>query len=122
MVSMKRTAFGPVQLKGLRRGQWRELTISEVQKLKSSCKMASQTAASVSSKVLDTKDKDKGTTGAGRPSGPLKFMAQRRKSTQIASKKPGAGYAMRTSMALQRDGAGSGIRSSSSSSSGSSSG
>jgi 23S rRNA pseudouridine2605 synthase len=36
-VSLKRTAFGPVTLKGLRKGQWREMTPSEIFSLKKSC-------------------------------------------------------------------------------------
>lgn len=37
---IKRTAFGPIELKSLKRGQWRELTTSEVQKLKEACTKA----------------------------------------------------------------------------------
>lgn len=37
-VSLKRIAFGPVTLKGLRKGQWREMTQSEIFALKKSCK------------------------------------------------------------------------------------
>lgn len=37
MVSMKRIEFGPIQVKGLRRGQWRELSLTEIQKLKDCC-------------------------------------------------------------------------------------
>ena len=37
---IKRTAFGPIELKNLKRGQWRELTTSEVQKLKEACTKA----------------------------------------------------------------------------------
>lgn len=38
-VSLKRTAFGPINLKGLRKGQWREMTQSEIFNLKKSCKL-----------------------------------------------------------------------------------
>lgn len=37
VVSIKRTEFGPISLKGLRRAEWRELTKIEVEKLKQSC-------------------------------------------------------------------------------------
>ena len=33
---MKRTEFGPIRLGGLKRAQWRELTATEVEKLKCS--------------------------------------------------------------------------------------
>ena len=36
MLSIKRTEFGPIRLSGLKRAQWRELTSSEVEKLKGS--------------------------------------------------------------------------------------
>ncbi len=37
VVSIKRTEFGPISLKGLRRAEWRELTKAEVDRLKQSC-------------------------------------------------------------------------------------
>lgn len=37
VVSIKRTEFGPIALKGLRRAEWRELTKMEVDRLKQSC-------------------------------------------------------------------------------------
>jgi len=42
LVSVKQIQFGPVSLKGLRKGQWRELTSTEISKLKLSCKPGSQ--------------------------------------------------------------------------------
>lgn len=38
LISLKRTEFGPLALKGLRKGQWRELTKSEVESIKKSCR------------------------------------------------------------------------------------
>lgn len=38
LVSVRRTEFGPLRLKGLRRGSWRELTAAEIGALKRSCK------------------------------------------------------------------------------------
>ena len=38
IVGIKRTEFGPIALKGLRKGQWRELTQTEIEKLKASCR------------------------------------------------------------------------------------
>jgi 23S rRNA pseudouridine2605 synthase len=40
VVSMKRTEFGPIKLGGLKRGEWKELTANDVQKLKNTCKTA----------------------------------------------------------------------------------
>lgn len=40
VISMKRTEFGPIKLGGLKRGEWKELTPNDVQKLKSTCKTA----------------------------------------------------------------------------------
>eukprot|EP01039_Chlorochromonas_danica_P007058 gene7058-7805_t len=37
MINWKRTAFGPIELRGLRKGDWRELTNSEITLLKQSC-------------------------------------------------------------------------------------
>ena len=44
-VSLKRTAFGPINLKGLRKGQWREMTQSEIFNLKKSCKLVDRQEA-----------------------------------------------------------------------------
>jgi len=40
VISMKRTEFGPIKLGGLKRGEWKELTANDVQKLKNTCKTA----------------------------------------------------------------------------------
>ena len=37
MLGLKRLEFGPVRLKGLRKGEWRELTQLEIEQLKASC-------------------------------------------------------------------------------------
>ena len=37
IISIKRTEFGPIKLSTLKKGQWRELTKLEIDKLKSSC-------------------------------------------------------------------------------------
>ena len=42
IVSIKRTEFGPIGLKGLRKGTWRELTKSEIENIKRSCKEVKQ--------------------------------------------------------------------------------
>ena len=38
MISLKRTEFGPLKLRGVRKGDWRELSQAEVASLKESCK------------------------------------------------------------------------------------
>ena len=76
VVSTKRTEFGPLKLTGLRRGQWRELTASEIDKLKKSCQPAS-TAKPVLPKRRN------------RPYGQQ-------------AKRPGSGYAARTPPELQK--------------------
>ena len=40
VISMKRTEFGPIKLGGLKRGEWKELTANDVQRLKNTCKTA----------------------------------------------------------------------------------
>ena len=42
IVSIKRTEFGPIGLKGLRKGMWRELTKNEIENIKRSCKEVKQ--------------------------------------------------------------------------------
>lgn len=37
-LSSRRTEYGPIKLKGLKRGEWKELTPNEIQSLKISCK------------------------------------------------------------------------------------
>ena len=43
LVSVRRVEFGPLKLKGLRRGSWRELTAVEIGALKRSCKEVENT-------------------------------------------------------------------------------
>lgn len=38
LVSSRRTGFGPLRLKGLKKGEWRELSPAEIVKLKAACK------------------------------------------------------------------------------------
>lgn len=40
VVRLKRLEFGPIKLKGLKRGMWKELTSAEIDSLKESCKLA----------------------------------------------------------------------------------
>eukprot|EP01035_Chromulina_nebulosa_P019373 gene19373-25240_t len=40
LISVKRTEFGPIRLKGLKRGMWKELSLTEIEQLKDSCKNA----------------------------------------------------------------------------------
>lgn len=77
VVSIKRTGFGSVKLAGLRRGQWKEISASEVEKLKASCRRA---VPLVESEV------GKGETLGG-------ILKRRRARPQS---KPGSGYAART--------------------------
>jgi len=80
LVSTKRTGFGPLKMAGLRRGQWRELTPAEVERLKKSCRKLSGVNV--------------GTTTLGsvlRKSGSARAGARSKKQ-----KRPGAGYAART--------------------------
>jgi pseudouridine synthase len=68
MINLKRIEFGPIKLKGLRRGEWRELTQVEIERLKGSC---------VKSGSVPPKRK--------------------LRSRLFRTKKPGSGYSNRTS-------------------------
>ena len=74
VISIKRTEFGPVKLKGLRKGDWRELTKLEVAALKQSC-----------TKVPAPEDSKR----------PSTLPAGKRASVVRKSKRPGAGYLAR---------------------------
>jgi len=64
-VSCKRIGYGPLTLKGLRKGQWRELNKAEIAKLKRSCKPPKGTLLpSVENKEI-TKDDVYGVGGKG---------------------------------------------------------
>ena len=52
-VSLKRTEFGPIKLKGLRKGQWREMTSSEIMNLKKSCAGQSASTARLPQRADD---------------------------------------------------------------------
>lgn len=67
VLSIKRLEFGPIKLQGLRKGEWRELTQLEVEKLKASC-VRSKTAPPPKSKA---------------------------RGRLFSAKKPGAGYVRR---------------------------
>ena len=66
MLSLKRTEFGPIKLKGLKKGDWRELTQVEVEKLKASCVKA-----------------------------PSAGLTTKRRPRLLAAKGPGSGYSTR---------------------------
>ena len=70
MLGLKRTEFGPIKLKGLKKGEWRELSQAEVEKLKASCVKA-----------------------------PAEGLNPTRKSRLLASKLPGSGYVARVKVA-----------------------
>lgn len=88
VVSIKRTGFGPLGLKSLRRGQWKELTSAEIDNLKASCRKASLPP----------------TPAAAAGAGPLALAAKqslgsvlrKRRTSRRKEQKPGAGYAART--------------------------
>ena len=84
IISVKRTAFGPVELKGLRKGQWRELSLTEIQMLKESCKEAPKAIGSA-----------RKTYSAPSPySSPRQYGGRSRYNRPV--KKPGSGYFTRT--------------------------
>lgn len=51
LISLKRTEFGPIKLKGLEKGKWKELSKSDVEALKKSCIKISKPYANSSSQT-----------------------------------------------------------------------
>eukprot|EP01040_Poterioochromonas_malhamensis_P003148 gene3148-3354_t len=60
-LSSRRTEYGPIKLKGLKRGEWKELTPNEIQSLKISCKKKGKELR----KSLETKDPSTGNLPLG---------------------------------------------------------
>lgn len=56
LVSVKKTEFGPLRLKGLRKGGWRELTANEIGALKKSCQEVQKRDASFKRPVAVDED------------------------------------------------------------------
>lgn len=83
LVSIKRTGFGPLGLKGLRRGQWKELTSAEIDNLKASCRKASAPVAAPGAPPAAEKQS-------------LGSVLRKRRTSRRKEQKPGAGYAART--------------------------
>ena len=99
LISIKRTQFGPVKLGSLKRGQWRELTKTEVAKLKASVSVKERAddgynVGLTREKVSGLEDGVNGlsngrislTRGSSHTSCP---------DSKSGGKKPGAGYASR---------------------------
>ena len=82
VISIKRTQFGPIQLKGLRKAQWRELSKDEVDKLKMSC-------TKLDAPVKQTSVGDDRT--------------KRGSSRRRQPRRPGAGYAARQPLVNKQD-------------------
>lgn len=76
---IKRTAFGPIALNNLKRGQWRELTPSEVQKLKEACTKAPEDQL-IKKRVQTNK----------------RIQRARAQGNLFYTRKPGSGYYLRT--------------------------
>lgn len=97
LVSIKRTEFGPVKLGALKRGQWREMSVSEVAKLKGSVferDVRDEEMAQMSA-VFDLEE---GQYEAGRSSRSFQqngATPRGRASVGNSRKRPGAGYASR---------------------------
>ena len=88
VVGVKRTGFASLKLASLRRGQWREMTAAEVERLKASCRKAVVGAAAEAGVGV----------GVGKEDGSAEGSAPRRAGRKSPRKKPnpGAGYAART--------------------------
>lgn len=92
IISIKRTSFGPISLKGLKKGEWRELTSSEVTKLKDECVKApmdeaTQTLLSTNKRVMRRQ----------RFSGNLFYSSTNRPGTGYFKRTIGRGLAQRES-------------------------
>ena len=93
---VKRIAFGPVRLRGLRRGQWRELTLGEVDKLKSACSRRSPNGTAVSREeaIRRTRPSDPAravlTSGVGRGVGKNRSGLTSKHSRVTSASKSGA--------------------------------
>jgi 23S rRNA pseudouridine2605 synthase len=96
VVSIKRTAFGPIELKGLRKGQWRELSLTEIEKLKEGCKerptnMSTRQMIGTTKEITTIED----STSKIRVKDNSDVYTRNTKSL-LSSRKPGSGYYFRT--------------------------
>jgi 23S rRNA pseudouridine2605 synthase len=123
LLSMKRTEFGPVKLGSLKRGQWREMTGAEVEKLKSSVSdrdLRQDEFDAASGELFDLEEgqwaADSSSSGSSSGDTTTRSAAVVTSSTTVpgggrrtrpsgsghsshssrSAKKPGAGYAART--------------------------
>ena len=101
LVSVKRTEFGPVKLGSLKRGQWREMSASEVERLKASVKERDDERDSAELAAGEVFDLEEGQYEAEWGRRGSTFRSPRSSPGQSNSRKtrrPGAGYASRTAL------------------------
>ena len=99
MLSIKRTEFGPIRLGGLKRAQWRELTASEVEKLKGSVSARSGSHRGLRNEGMDDLEHDNAVIIHEDSRNSIGSMQYRKRGkpggSKNKAKRPGTGYASR---------------------------